>query len=223
MLVALYSNHHHLPFYQGQKPLPQEVFDPEVHGKRVLTRHAETSWEQKQVVSEDWLWPILIGLHQINWPIMAHVSAFREYEDPHEWHYCHRVWVQITTLAEEKNEQGIPITVRPKSEGAEEVEILVKHLWGSDNGTHTPYEFVLLKGQQEAPPELRLPAFWRDFFMQKLRETKAELGEIHAAAVKEAAVNAELYSVIPDDTATASSVKEGLLNDIKNDDSSISW
>lgn len=197
MLVALYSDHHRLPFWPGSKPLPEEMFDPEVHGKRVFTFNAGTSTEEKQAVSDSWMWPVLMGLHQIDWPIMAHVSAFCECQGPGLWHFPKRVWIQISTLPSEKTQEGIPLTVGPKKTADEEPKVLVQHLWGGDNGTRSPYDFVIPQGEREPPPESNQPEFWRDFFMTELRQVKSKTAERLTAALAAATANAELYDNIP--------------------------
>lgn len=197
MLIALYSDHHHLPFWHGSKPLPEEIFDPEIHGKRVLTFNPGTTGEKKQSVPEGWLWPVLMGLRQIDWPIMAHVSAFCECQGPGIWHYPKRVWVQISTLPAEKDERGIPLTVQPKANDEERQQVLVQHLWGGDNSTYSPYDFVIPKGEREPPPESNQPEFWRDFFTEALKETRAEALRERAVALAAAEAVAEHYAIIP--------------------------
>ena len=176
MIIALYDHHQKLPF--GHKPdQPKEMFDPKRHGQKLVNGiFARTTW----------IWPILMGLRAIKLPgIMAHVSAFCLCKERGRgWHFCDRVWVQITTLPTETNCCGIPLTVRPDG------TVTVEHLWGGDNGTANPYQ--LIGGSMEGSDTA---VFWRDFFLQELRTVKEAAVEKARAAQTEVA---RLSKIIPD-------------------------
>lgn len=155
MQIALYSNHHYLPFWSHPKQ-PDAVFDP----------NAMSDWqygviEGKPVpVKETWVWPIMIGLVLIELPIMAHVSAtFAEgrVEIPH------RMWVQITTLPREFDPDGFPLVVK-------EDVVQVKSLWGRDNGTYDPRQLFAVTFE-----ERMRSSTWKNFFEKSLREARSHV------------------------------------------------
>lgn len=155
MEIALYRGHHFLPFWHSPQQ-PGEVFDPKRHKKRKLFfRNAEP-----QVACESMLWPILMGLHAVDIPlVMGHVSAFCRHNN--KWCFPKRIWVQITTLPPGRTVHGVPIVVH-------DGEVMVKHLWGGNNGTHSPYQFL---GQKAVEGE-DTAIFWQHFFEQKLIEAR---------------------------------------------------
>lgn len=189
MIIGLYKDHHQLPFWHSPK-LPFELFSPEIHGARVFTFYHGSDREEKQPVPESWIWPVLMGLHMLEIHAMAHVSTFCDHEGPDIWHYPKRVWVQISTLPDVVNEAGIPVTVV-------EGKTVVQGLWGWDNGTYTPYEF-LPEDQRKSTPENSQPEFWRDFFLAQLKGVKIATTSAHSKAVAEAEAAKKLLAVIPD-------------------------
>lgn len=154
MEIALYGGHHSLPFWHNPQQ-PKEMFEPRRHKKRKLF-FAGTP----QIACESMLWPILMGMYAIELPlVMGHISAFCRHRG--KWHFPKRIWVQITTLPPGRNAHGIPIVVH-------DGEVMVKHLWGGDNKTYTPYQFL---GQKAVAGE-ETALFWQHFFEQKLIEAQ---------------------------------------------------
>lgn len=181
MKILLYSSHHYLPFWHPSPIQPKELFDPKIHGRWILAAGGGT-----QSIVKSWIWPVLIGLHRIDIPVLAHVSAFRDFERQGLWHHAYRTWVQITTLPPDVNDDGIPITIKNN-------KVIVDHLWGGDNGTYTPYE-LLDEGKRQLSLENSRPEFWHDFFIKRLKATKVTVtNEVRLALEK-----AKSYSVIPD-------------------------
>jgi hypothetical protein len=183
MLIALYASHHQLPFWHSPEQ-PTEVFNPKRHGRRRLTLSDETP-----LVRNSFIWPVLMGLHAIDRPLMAHVSAFCNCGSRGKWHFPKRVWIQITTLPSWKSQLGIPVTVV-------DGKTVVKHIWGGDNGTYTPFQLL---GKQPVEGENTVP-FWEHFFEQKLQEARAEALERFNQAKRKAlhagASAAELIALV---------------------------
>ncbi len=175
MEIALYTDHNELPF--GQSPTqPNEMFDPKRHRNRELTFVCSEA-----TVEESWIWPVLMGLHAITLPVMAHVSAFRPLLGDNKWAYSKRVWVQITTLPIEVHDD-FPLIIKDGT-------VTVAHLWGGNNNTADPYDFLegkVIEGSSE-------PAFWQNFFTEKLYEEKMEA----ELAARKAAAVARRYAAIP--------------------------
>lgn len=178
MKIALYEDHHGLPFWGGKKQ-PKELFDPTVHATRILTINKES-----QQVSENWIWPILMGIHAIEIPILAHVSAFCSCIGGDRWHFPKRVWVQFTTLPE-ASVDGIPLIFEGTS-------VKVKCLWIIDNGTYNPYDFLSKDDGEEAKTEI----FWQGYFEGELRAKKESVLESARAALREAEELEKLFSVV---------------------------
>lgn len=181
MKIALYTDNHYLPFWHPSPQQPKELFNPTIHGAQVLA-----VGEGTQPIVESWIWPVLMGLHAIDIPVLAHVSAFHNFEKPGTWYYAYRTWVQITTLPTDVNDAGIPITTKDN-------KVIVSHLWGGDNGTYTPYE-LLDEGKRQLSLENSRPEFWHDFFVKRLKATKITVTNEARLALEKA----RKYSVIPD-------------------------
>lgn len=184
MLIALHNNHYFLPFWHNPQQ-PKELFDPEVHSKLLINLILAGRGAQMPV-TESWIWPILQGIHDINIPAMAHVSAFCGCRKDGTWHFPERVWVQITTLPKEYVD-NIPLVVKDK-------EVLVEHLWGRDNGTYTPYDF--LPDDQRNTKHSSI--FWKKFFKISLREEEDDAKEKANVALWEATDVAHRYQMTPD-------------------------
>src|SRR5688572_25153635 len=113
MQIALHRGHHALPFWHSPEQ-PTMIFDPAVHGKWSRTIQDESVTDKYVEIDIPFestaMWPILMGLHAIDLPLLAHVST-----GLHEGkaHFFKRMWVQITTLPENKNADGIPIVLDP--------------------------------------------------------------------------------------------------------------
>lgn len=174
MKIALYPHHHCLPFWHGPKQ-PTILFDPAM--ACWVTKSREDSPSGKKDIAtltlakDHWVWPILMGLHALDLCALAHVSIHFDSET-RRFKIPKRVWVQITTLPEACNAEGIPVVV-------ERGNVLVKHLWGGDNKTYTPYDLAGIE-TDERPSE-----FWMEFFHEKLKEAKNEAQEKADAAVRD--------------------------------------
>jgi len=159
MQVALYLDHDNLPFWHNPSQ-PNIMFDPSLMADWMFGDHP---------FEDTWLWPVLIGLISIDFPVMAHVSIRCENGVVK---LTKRVWVQITTYPTSVGADNLPIIVK---DGKPQVE----HLWGGDNKTYSPWEFF--GGTIE---EKMLPETWRRFFTSKLRKVK-KLAKAHLKDLKQ--------------------------------------
>lgn len=160
MKVYTYLSHHDLPFWRSPTN-PNWVFDPNVIGDWKTVDRSKVPEEQ---ISADkhWVMPILNGLLKIEAPgLVANVSIGFDTQNKMILP-VHRCWIQITTEPKTVGENGIPEVVK---NGAVQVE----GVWGYDNGTYNPYEWI-----RDMPGydlnNLPDSDFWRDFFISKLKE-----------------------------------------------------
>lgn len=181
MKTALYGGHHDLPFW-GNGQQPNIMFDPvTMSGWKYDTRD-----EGQIELHEGWMWPILVGLSLIEFPLLAHVSAgFIDGKIVP----IKRMWVQITTLPTEEDENGFPLVVKPFSQGKN-----VEHLWGGDNGTYSPWGFEDVKSVSDE--DKLKPEFWKFYFERKLLDQRDEAIQKSEKAAAEARRLIELYSVV---------------------------
>lgn len=189
MKVALYPHHHALPFWHSPEQ-PKIIFDPAVMADWT---HTFEEWDKDQgkhvkktvPLKDHWMWPVLMGLHSLDIPsAMAHVSVYfnkktRTFELPK------RKWVQISTLPQKTNTQGIPVVV---SKG----KVTVEHMWGGDNGTYTPYQLL----SKETVEGEQTPEFWTNFFLTQLRETKKKITEKATATIQKSNKELEAFSAV---------------------------
>jgi hypothetical protein len=183
MQIALYSDHHHLPFWRGPRN-PERLFDPNaLEGWTYRKREWDdaTGDYKKGPVLEHFVMPVLNGLLALHMPgIMAHVSLIFK-DDEKLVVTPKRVWVQITTEPAEKDDRGLPIVVKNGI-------VQVLHLWGGDNGTSTPYGFL----DKHPTKEEDTPQFWTNFFLGELRESKQKAHE----EAEEARARAQRFALI---------------------------
>lgn len=167
MLIAIYWNHHHLPFWHSPKQ-PELLFDPRAMARWRLRYYPEdysAEFSPKTgLLRDSWLWPVFMGLHSLDVRAIAHVSAFYPNNDG-TCSFPKRVWVQITTIPGKTAPGGIPLVI----EGG---KVTVKHLWGGDNGTYMPYQLL---GKERGAKEEDTPAFWGNFFAKKLEDERASV------------------------------------------------
>lgn len=184
MQVALYPNHHALPFWHNPAQ-PKIMFDPADMAD--WSHHYREDCEVVTVLLKDhWAWPVLMGLHLLDIPsVMAHISISFD-KKKRTFDLPKRKWVQISTLPQKTNAQGIPIVV---SRG----KVKVQHMWGGDNGTYTPYQLL---GKETVEGE-QTPEFWTNFFLTQLRETKKGITEKATKAIKESKDRLVAFSNIP--------------------------
>lgn len=152
MIVSLYENHHQLPFWHGTNTNPFDVFNPKKHKNfpfkgELITEEIDglrySKGNKTIPFSESKeLFSFLVGLHNVETSdLIAHVSAMCSCEIAEHgyWHYPNRVWVQITTLPHEFTNTGIPVVYNMAGERNPEI----CGIWGYDNGTYNPYQFLM--------------------------------------------------------------------------------
>lgn len=190
MRVALYQDHHQLPWWGG-KTNPFDIFNPakhksfpfkgehkmeEINGRETIVGNETIPLEEAK-----YLFSFLSGLHNVEAShLMAHVSALcgcqmKEYG---YWHYPKRVWVQISTLPNEFTEEGIPVVYDMIGKRKSEVHCV----WGGDNGTHFPSEFFLDEKLGEMAS--KDPKIWTRFFVEQLDldpKLKSAKDDLHSA------------------------------------------
>lgn len=163
MNIALYRGHHQLPFWRSDWQNPYMVINPHA-------LDAQGWWWQRQdedvksPASTYFLMPVLQGLYNLHVEgVMANVSLALNQEKL-QIEGNKRVWVQLTTIPKTWV-GGLPVVFD------KETKPTVRHLWGGDNGTYTPFDWVR-DGQQQINPDSRNTDFWSDFFLGELREAK---------------------------------------------------
>ncbi len=159
MRVLLYPHHHNLPFWHEPGNCMGVFIPSDFAGKQF-----EVESGKYLPVSEMDIWPVLLGLRQLELPFWAHVSAFRAHEE-NKIYPAYRRWIQITTRPLRE-----PILVSKVVKVMENDCNLIS-VWGHDNGTHSPVE-LLPKGDWE-DPKIKAPEFWSDYFTKELKATKA--------------------------------------------------
>ncbi|MCB9816432.1 hypothetical protein H6786_03480 [Candidatus Nomurabacteria bacterium] len=191
MKVALYPGHHSLPFWHRPQQ-PEVLFDESMADKNVVFEVVERIDEDRgryvtnEVPAKDfWIWPILKGLSDVDLPLLAHVS-FPFDKGTETFSLPKRVWIQISTLPDEVDQDGIPVVVV-------DGEVQVAHLWGGDNRTHTPYQLL---GKEPVDNE-QTPEFWTQYILARLVEAKHATIREADEACKIAASAAEKYAVVP--------------------------
>lgn len=173
MLIALYSNHHHLPFWHNTgKPyalFSENFFKEKKPWGKPHKAEGTTELVQDFLTKENPVSVFLLGLQKVKADhLMAHVSAFcNTCAGGEHYHYPHRVWVQIST----RPKTGYRTFNDPLANilsGLHNLknEVLVDHVWGGDNQTYGPFEFIKdgkLRERSKSEPEL-----WTRFFIEKL-------------------------------------------------------
>lgn len=188
MKVALYNGHHRLPFWHSPSN-PNCLFDPSILGDWIFKKNEakDGKWvENKYPAVEHSIMPILNGLIALELPgVMAHVSIIFDAKEKIV-EYSKRAWVQLTTEPSENDANGLPVIVKDDI-------VQVEHLWGGDNGTYSPYDFLDKDGSEKS----NTAEFWTAFFLKKLRETKEEACKEAEEARTEAEHVLQKYSIIP--------------------------
>src|SRR3989344_5018844 len=170
MKTALYPDHHCLPFWR--KPTQPTILFNEIK----LASYAKKGTDEKNILlaSQSDIWPVLLGLNRLQVPAMAHVSIVF---DPKTYTFdqCKRMWVQISELPEQNDENGIPLVVN-------EGKVQVSCLWGIDNGTRSPLDF-LSEEEWKDDSKKKSPEFWANLFGKKLlaeyEKLKSELDTLN--------------------------------------------
>lgn len=178
MKVLLYADHHHLPFWGGQEQSTL-LFDPVVLATWVVqkwtpghhltsdgcsTSHAWRPDPKAPSATENYMWPILCGLHALDLPFLAHVSS------PFmggQVKSLKRAWVQFSNAPDQEID-GVPQCIV-------EGKAIVSCLWGRDNETYSPYDFLKVT---EVLPEHKTPDFWSSFFLGVLQEARQKQTQI---------------------------------------------
>lgn len=162
MEIALYENHHHLPFWHNPQQ-PVSLFDPRRDEMRPFGKGGEVI-----ATKQTHIWPILLGLRSVEVSLLAHVSAFCSCVGAGQWHYPKRIWVQITTMPHDRDQNGSPIVV--DGDG----KVAVYHVWGGDNGTYSPHD-LLSDAREREVAEAQGPEFWRAFFHERVTQARSRL------------------------------------------------
>lgn len=208
MLVALYKNHHELP-WSGGSTNPFDVFCPEHHQaipfkgkvklKKVKSEEVFDGYETICLEEEKRLYSFLLGLHNVkaNY-LMAHVSALSDHDmkEYGYWNYPKRVLVQISTRTEEYSETGFPVVYNLIGERKPDV----RHVWGGDNVTSFPDQFF--HSEKLAEMAANNPAIWTRFFVEqldldpKLKEVKDKFraAKAHLEKAKKAVSEVQIFS-----------------------------
>ncbi len=190
MLIALYQDHHQLPWWGGSTN-PFDVFSPEKHKhfpfkgeediKKIDGKDTFTGYKTAPLEEVKQLFSFLSGLHNVEANhLMAHVSALCgcQLENYGYYHYPKRVWVQISTLPNEFTDDGIPVVYDMIGKRKQEIHFV----WGSDNGTHFPSQFFDEEKMREmAVNDSRI---WTRFFVEQLDldpKLAAAKNDFHAA------------------------------------------
>lgn len=154
MLIVMHQSHSTLPFWDAPKQ-PRDLFDPKRHGNMKVVVAGE-----KLLARNTRLWPVLVGLHAVNLPVMAHVAAFCKEKDGTAYQYCKPLWLQITTLPQEFNRRGIPRVIQKR-------KLAVRHVWIGNDERGSFYQFLnrdaLLPGADG-----HSATCWTDFFIERL-------------------------------------------------------
>lgn len=180
MEVALYKDHHDLPFWHEPRQ-PWGMFD--IKMVDWLTNIGSDDYLK---VVQNLMWPILLGLHYIDQPnIMAHVSFFCFHPKKKRHLYMKRYWVQFTTIPKKRTKTGKPIIVRGK-------KVQVVHLWGGDNGTYAPTEFL----SEDERKNAGRATFWQQFFMRQLKQAARAKTKQAKKDIAEAQAVIDLYKNI---------------------------
>ena len=183
MLIALYQDHHDLPFWGG-KTNPFDVFDPEKHkdlpfegeeikeeknGYTVIVGYKARRFEEVAIFS------FLSGLQDVKADhLMAHVSAICgcTLKEKCWWHYPKRVWVQISEITNEFTKDGLPVVYNIIGERKPEIA----YVWGGDNGTRWPYQFF--ESEEVVKRATSDPRVWTRFFVEQLDlDTKLKMAK----------------------------------------------
>jgi hypothetical protein len=184
MNIALYRSHHQLPFWRSSWTNPYMMINP--HALDAQGWWWQQDGDVKSPASTYFLMPVLQGLYNLHVEgVFAHVSLNLD-QETFRIQGAHRVWVQLTTIPK-KWVGGLPVVFN------EETKPTVLHLWGGDNSTSTPFDWVRDE-QQQIDPKSYNADFWSEFFLGKLQATKQ-----HAQQRFDAAKNyLEVCRGIPD-------------------------
>ena len=107
-----------------------------------------------------------------------------------EFEYPKRIWIQISTLPEEFKGE-IPVVIKDD-------KVLVKHIWGGDNGTYNPHAFDGAPEYNETKETQEHTEQWVLFLIKKLKDVKKNVVEEAQEEIKKMRNRIKLYSLIPD-------------------------
>lgn len=163
MLVALYGSFKRLPF--GDSPTrPDEIF------------FAESGIGDRDVklipgifpFRETAVWPMLLALHDMNLPFMAHVAAiYPSVARTDLWVMPEYVHVAVTTLPEAADGEGFPVV---EHDGVSCLAPLWSNPWEKEDH-RIPSETYVTLGRAEG---VRRAVFWKGYFLSCLREANRE-------------------------------------------------
>lgn len=158
MQVYLYE-HQDRRYGGDSTPRCVGIFDPENYlGKTVYSNISGVPAEETAI------WPVLMGLHQLDLPFLAHITAFKSILKATEM-LCLEgpLWIMITTPH-----------LHEYTPGSEWTEMLGMNfrlvpLW-EDSDSRTPTK--LLPKSIREHVSTQTPDFWSDFFKTKLLDLK---------------------------------------------------
>lgn len=186
MNIALYRGHHQLPFWGSSWANPYMIINPHALDAQGWWWQPRQDEDTKSPASTYFLMPVLQGLYNLHVKgVFAHVSLNLN-QETFRIQGNHRVWVQLTTIPKTWAD-GLPVVFD------KETKPTVRHLWGGDNGTYTPFDWVR-DGQQQINPDSCNADFWSDFFLGKLRAAKQHVQQ----EFDKAKSYLEAYAGIPD-------------------------
>lgn len=195
MKVALYQDHHELPFGRVTTKNPTLVYTPGLFNDWTYKKSFPAVIEgidclQGKIISaiDYWAVPFLDGLCLIDIPgIMAHVSLGVSPEE-NRIIGSKRNWIQITTATKRNNADGLPIVVSG-------TKVKVKLIWASGmDDSYSPYSLL----EKNSPKEKDTPKFWKLFFFNELLAAKKNLFNEGIKAIEKAREAMFFCSLIPE-------------------------
>jgi hypothetical protein len=187
MEVLLYPDFRQLPFACSPKQ-PKTVFKPEEMENGQLEQITSLGSEelgQDRRVGKTYIWPFLMGIHELELPLLAHVSIGFENGIVK---IGGRLWVQFTTISKERDENGIPLILGPGLR--KEVELL----WTPTLAVYGPSDVPgigLRDFDQNTKKEL-----WTQCFARLLQKEKATRTSRAIQQIAEAKAVIELFRII---------------------------
>lgn len=175
MKIALYSNHHDLPFWRSPRQ-SEFLFNPTVLKDFKYSGRRSDDTVGDVFVKDTWVWSIFMGLYSIkSTKLMAHMSVDFNFRN-RTFEFPKRVWIQISSVPLEKvDTTGVPLIVNDKS------EVCVTLVWGKDNNTYNPYQLDLVKKANPSEASLKDAYFWEKLFINELLEIRKRIEKEHLA------------------------------------------
>ena len=154
MEIKFFRSPNLLPFWSNDKP--KELREELILGKHFDSWESVLDCETHIPMRDTWVWPILMGLHTLEIPALAHVSAFYKSEETDNtkegWGIADLVYIEISSLPKEKNGQFF---VRNLMEGRESERTIAFSSRSCIANKKRSFMF-----------------FWSDFFEKELQRAK---------------------------------------------------